>query len=242
MACYSRSMQEKIQTLLKDYQADSNAIALVKTTDILLLVGISGAGKDTVKQHLLERGGYHHIVSHTTRPPRSNHGILERDGKDYHFVTLDQAAAMIEDHAFIEAKLYSGNVYGTSVSEIQIAHDARDVATTDIEVQGVLEYKQISDAVTAVFLLPPSYEIWQQRLRQRYENHAIDQKDMDKRMRTAADEVKHALDTNYFHFVINDILDETVSLVDRIAHNADTVRREHKAEALARNLLNELKV
>src|SRR4051794_26351493 len=100
------------------YKPSVETLAIVRSTTILLLVGPSGAGKDSLKQRLLSGGRYHHIVSHTTRAPRMNKGVLEENGREYHFITMQEAERMIDEHAFVEAKMYSGNVYGTSVAEI----------------------------------------------------------------------------------------------------------------------------
>lgn len=211
-------MEDTLKAKLETYRPSKGAIKLVNNTNILLLVGISGAGKDTTKIQLLKHGGYHHIVSHTTRPPRFNHGIMEQDGVDYHFIDLAQANKLVDEQKFIEAKIYSGNVYGTSISEIEVAHNAGQTAVTDLEVQGVVEYKSLNDRVTAVFLLPPDYATWQARLQQRYAGGEIDQVDMKKRMHTASLELQHALETDYFHFVVNDDLTQTVQTVHHLAH------------------------
>jgi guanylate kinase len=233
-------MQEQIQQKLASYKPSENAIRLVRSTKILLLVGVSGAGKDTIKHRLLETDSYHHIVSHTTRRPRANHGVMEQDGVDYHFISIEQAGDMLSRHEFIEAKMYSGNVYGTSVAEIETAHDASQIAVTDLEVQGVVEYKEISKSVVAVFMLPPDYEEWQARLKQRYDGGVVNEADINKRMHTARTELQHALDTDYFHFVINDDLETTLRTVDAIAHDQTALRREARAEKLARTLLDDL--
>src|SRR3989344_4144134 len=186
-------MTPSLEQKLASYKPTQSAINLVGQAKILLLVGISGAGKDTVKTQLIKRGGYHHIISHTTRPPRFNHGVLEQDGIDYHFISLRRAEQMIDEQAFIEVKTYSGNVYGTSVDEILAASKSGEVAITDLEIQGVAEYKSLSRGVRAVFLLPPSYEVWQERLSRRYSGGIVDQEDIAKRMRTAKQELDHAL-------------------------------------------------
>src|SRR5206468_230691 len=125
---------DRLATKLAAYQPAEKTVELVQQTPIVLLVGISGAGKDTIKHHLLESGNYHHIVSHTTRAPRENHDVLEQDGVDYHFIDLAQAESLLDEGRFVEAKMYSGNVYGTSAAEIQAAHDENKIAITDIEV------------------------------------------------------------------------------------------------------------
>ena len=226
-------MNQEINDLLANYQPVDSTRQLIKTTPILLLVGPTGAGKDSVKDKLLETGEYHHIISHTTRPPRINHGIIEQNGREYHFVDLAQATAMLKDHAFIEAKMYSGNLYGTSVAEIQVARDEGKIAVTDIEVQGIAEYKAIDRGVMAVFLLPPDFKTWQARLQRRY-GDVVDAADARLRMQTALAEIEQLLNTDHYFAIVNDRLDETLHQVAAIValHGSDPVQ-----EAAARRVL-----
>lgn len=233
---------ERITTILQTYHPSDQTVELVQQTPIVLLVGISGAGKDTIKHRLLDTGKYHHIVSHTTRAPRENGGVLEIDGVDYHFIALDTAEKLLNNGGFVEAKMYSGNVYGTSAAEIQAAHDEEKIAITDVEVQGVAEYKAISPNVIAIFILPPNYEAWQERLRARYSEGKIDPTDMEKRMHTAVRELEEALKVPYYHFVMNDNLDTAVETVDKIAHNQDVFnRKDTEVRAQAEDLLDTLR-
>jgi guanylate kinase len=233
---------ERIATKLAAYNPAEKTVDLVKETPIVLLVGISGAGKDTIKHHLLNTGNYHHIVSHTTRPPRENHGVLEQDGVDYHFIDLAQAEALLDEGRFVEAKMYSGNVYGTSAAEIQAARDENKIAITDIEVQGVAEYKTMSTNVISIFVLPPDYGAWQQRLRARYGDKVPDPVDMEKRMHTAVRELEEALKVPYYHFVMNDDLETAIETVDKIGHNQDVFnRKDTQVRAQAEDLLDVLR-
>src|SRR5712691_7859904 len=103
-------MESELQELVDHYKVPSQVVTLVKNTPIVLLVGVSGAGKDTIKHHLLATGKYHHIVSHTTRKPRENGGVMEQDGVEYHFIDQARAIQMLKDGEFVEAKIYSGNM------------------------------------------------------------------------------------------------------------------------------------
>ena len=234
-------MEDRLQQLVENYQISQEAVELVTTTPIVLLVGISGAGKDTIKHRLLETGKYHHIVSHTTRAPRENGGIMEQDGQDYHFIGRDQAADMLQNGEFVEAKKYGDNLYGTSVSEIRQAQEEGKIAITDLEVQGVAEYKALSPKVIAQFILPPDYAEWQRRLHARYGDRGADPADIAKRMHTAIVELEEALRQPYYHFIVNENLEEAVGAVDKIAHHHDeftTVDRSfrHWAEQLLDDL------
>lgn len=234
-------MNDKLTELVENYKPSANTIELVRSTPIVLLVGISGAGKDTIKHRLLQGGTYHHIVSHTTRAPRKNSGIMEQDGVDYHFITREQAIGMLERGEFIEAKQYSGNMYGTSAVELRAAAAESKIALTDIEVQGVAEYMAISNDVIAEFILPPNYDEWQKRLHSRYEAGALNSEDMAKRMRRAIEELREALSKPYYHFIVNDNLDEAVNAVNRIAQrHGEFDRVDRSYQIWAERLLEQL--
>jgi guanylate kinase len=229
-------MDESLSQKLSTYRPGPEASKLIKQTPILLLVGPTGAGKDALKDKLLEGGQYHHIVSHTTRPPRINHGIQEQDGLEYHFIDKKRAVQMLEKKEFIEAKGYSGNLYGTSLAEIRAAHDEDKVAMTDIEVQGVAEYKGFDPNVMAVFLLPPDFKTWQERLTRRY-GDVVDAQDARQRMLTALEELEQLLNTNYYMAVVNDDLEETFREIEAIAKNH---HHDETAEQKARQVAGKL--
>lgn len=233
-------MEDQLKQKLANYKVPAHAVELIKNSKVTFLVGVTAAGKDTILHKLLESGQYHHIVSHTTRLPRRNHGILEQDGVEYHFIDLPTAEIMLEDGGFIEAKMFSGNVYGTSVAEIQMAHDEGKIAVTDIEVQGVAEYRAVADNVIPIFLLPPDFETWQERLKRRYGESEIDPADMKKRLATAKIELEEALQKDYFEYVVNNDLDTTVRIVDEIAHGNFSREKNAQAKEVAKNLLKSL--
>ena len=135
------------------YQPNGGVRQLVADTKLVLLVGVSGAGKDTTKQRLLQDPEFADIVSYTTRQPRQNAGVLETPGVDYHFIDEAAVVNMLENHEFIEAKFVHGTVYGTGAKEIQAIAEAGKIAVTDIDVQGVSEYKKLSGDVVARWLM-----------------------------------------------------------------------------------------
>lgn len=227
--------------LTHGYEPTPETIELVQNSHITLLVGISGAGKDTIKKELLKKDGYQDIVSHTTRAPRHNNGIAEIEGEDYHFITNEQAAELIASKAFIEAKYVHNTVYGTSANEVKRAHEAGKIAVTDIDVQGVDEYKDVSRDVVAIFILPPSYAVWRERLQKRYATQEEFDAEWPKRRASAIMELEKALSVSYYHFIINDELQHSVRIVDEIAHQGDRFnRKDDEARLLARDILDEI--
>jgi guanylate kinase len=231
-------MNEELATLIATYQPSDTAKELVCETKITLLVGISGAGKDTIKKELLKKPDFRDIVSHTTRAPRSNNGIVETPEVDYHFIDESTARTMLKGQEFIEAKFVHGTVYGTSVGELQQSYDQQKIAITDVDVQGVAEYKELSQHVVAIFVIPPSYSIWRERLSQRYETAEDFEAEWIKRRNSAVSELTHALEVPYYHFIINDELDRAVTVADEIAHKPDVFhRKDDEARLRARDLL-----
>lgn len=230
-----------LEQLITQYEPSVETIALIQSTTVVLLVGISGAGKDTIKKQLLDKPDYHDIVSHTTRAPRANNGIAEIADVDYHFIDEDTATDMLNKQAFIEAKFVHGTVYGTSAQEVQIAHKESKIAITDVDVQGVEEYKAISPVVVAIFILPPSYTEWRERLHKRYATTEEFEAEWPKRRASAIDEFTRALEVPYYHFIVNDELEETVRIADEIAHKPDVfLRQDDEARLLARDILEEI--
>ncbi|TWP26520.1 hypothetical protein EUA60_02345 [TM7 phylum sp. oral taxon 346] len=232
----------KIEKLIREYQPSESVRQLVIQTKIVLLVGISGAGRDTTKQRLMQSSEFADIVSYTTRQPRQNKGIWEREGIDYNYIDEATAARLLESHAFVEAKFVHGTVYGTGVKQIQDIRDAGKIAVTDIDVQGVDEYKKLSPGVVAIFLLPPNYQEWRRRLSVRYASQEEFDREWPKRYNSAIREITHALEVPYYHFVINDDIDETARIVREIASKPDVYnRKDDEARLAARDLLEQLK-
>jgi guanylate kinase len=148
---------------------------------------------------------------------------------------------MLDNQALIEAKIYSGNLYGTSVAEIQAAHDEGKIAMTDLEVQGVAEYKALDSGVMAVFLLPPDFATWQARLQRRY-GDVVDATDFRLRLQTALNELEQLLSTDYYIAVINDSLDTAFNHVQTIVSSQNhTTPDEPAARAVAEQLVRDIK-
>lgn len=234
-------MDSELSELIDNYKTPKRAVDLINHTSIAFLVGVSGAGKDTILRELLKTDQYRLIVSHTTRKPRANRGILEQNGLEYHFISHDDAKRMLMNEEFVEAKRYGGNIYGTSIAEIKKVHSEGKIAISDIEVQGVAEYRAVSDKVVPIFLLPPDYEMWQSRLMSRYGGINPDKDDMAVRMKTAERELQEALEKDYFQFIVNDNIPDTVTAVDNIAHGKLSDEKNQQAKKIAKNLLAKLK-
>jgi guanylate kinase len=230
---------EKLKRQVAAYRPNSRVVDSLYRANIVLLAAISGGGKDAVKHGLLAMGGYHHIVSFTTRPPRVNHGQLEKDGEDYHFIDAAVASDLLEKGAFIEADVYAGNVYGTAVADIDAAYKANKIAITTITIEGAAYYTTLAPSVRVVFLLPPSFEVWSKRLAARYGGKQSEH-DRRLRMQEAIGEIEFAMASDRIYVVVNDDLDETVDRVNAIAHDTPSLHHDPKAQEISRQLLARL--
>jgi len=124
----------------------------------------SGTGKTTVLTRVLGRvEGLRFSVSHTTRSPRSG----ERDGHDYHFVDRPEFERRVADGRFLEWAEVHGELYGTLRSQVDAALRAGKNVLLDIDVQGGRSVRTHYPDGVFIFVLPPSMESLEARLRKR---------------------------------------------------------------------------
>lgn len=175
---------------------------------LFVISGPSGAGKSTLIRGVRERiRDISYSVSHTTRSPRTG----EQNGVDYFFVEKTAFREMINNDAFVEWALvyddYYGTSYGTLEAELNAGHDI----ILDIDVQGAKNInKKINDCLF-IFILPPSREILEQRLRAR----ATDKADaIEKRITLASEELANC--RWYDYLIINDDLEKAVKALESI--------------------------
>ena len=184
---------------------------------MFILSSPSGAGKTTVARRLLEEDGAIAMsVSVTTRPPRPG----EIDGRDYHFVDEAEFQRMVADGEMLEWAQVFGNHYGTPKSHIKAGLKAGEDFLFDIDWQGTQQlYQRMEVDVVRVFLLPPSIDELEDRLRSR----GTDSEDViEGRMARARSEISHW--DGYDYVVINDDIDDCFEKVRTILE-AERMRR-----------------
>jgi len=162
----------------------------------------SGAGKTSLVKALVGRDPRVVLsVSHTTRPPRPG----ERDGVDYHFVDAATFERMAAEGAFLEHAEVFGNRYGTARATVEreLAAD-RDVIL-EIDWQGAAQVRAQMDDTVSVFILPPSLQALEQRLRGRGQDP---EEVIQRRMRDARNEMSHYHEFDFV--VINDVFEEAL--------------------------------
>ena len=170
---------------------------------LFIISAPSGAGKTTLAKRLIcEMEDTVLAVSHTTRSMRNG----ERHGEDYFFVGRANFEEMIASGEFVEYAEVFGNLYGTSRSELDKLLTAGKNVLLDIDWQGARKVRRQMPDVQSIFILPPSREELEKRLRIRaQDSDAV----IANRMREAEDEMSHYGEYNYV--VVNDDLDLALS-------------------------------
>lgn len=181
----------------------------------IILSAPSGAGKTTLARRLLaERCDVGYSVSCTTRAPRGP----ERDGVDYHFLSVDEFLALRERGEFAESAQVHGNLYGTLRSEVERVLGSGRHVIMDINVQGAAQFRRAFPESVTIFVLPPSGNVLLERLRARgTEGRAT----LARRMIGALEELRSV--SEYQYVVVNDELDRAVARVASII-DAEAVR------------------
>jgi guanylate kinase len=165
----------------------------------------SGTGKTTVVEKLVQVTPALALSrSYTSRAVRAG----ETDGIDYNFITRTRFESMIEANAFLEWADVFGNLYGTSAQDAERELAAGRDLVLVIDVQGARQVRARSAGTVGVFVLPPSFEVLERRLRGRSKDS---EEAMQRRLQTARDEV--AAFVEYDYVVVNDELD---ACVDRL--------------------------
>ena len=187
---------------------------------MLVLSSPSGAGKTTISRRLL--GNDKDItlsVSHTTRAKRKG----ETDGKDYHFIDKDTFTQMRDEGAFLEWAVVFDNYYGTTRAPVELAlRDGRDVLF-DVDWQGAETLRKAAAGdVVSVFILPPSAEALEDRLKTRAEDS---DEVVLRRMRGASNEIQHWHEYDYI--VVNYDIDCSITAVRAILV-AERLRRSRQ--------------
>ena len=184
---------------------------------LVLYTGSSGVGKGTIMKELLKRDPNIRLsVSNTTREPRKG----EMDGVHYNFVTKEEFEKLIEADGYLEYAMYCDNYYGTPKKQVEDMLEQGFDVFLEIEVQGGLQVMKKYPDILSIFVLPPSLEVLEKRLRERATE---DNETIEKRLKEAEKEI--SFKDRYKYNVINDELEEAVNEILKILHMEENKRK-----------------
>jgi len=178
---------------------------------LIIFSAPSGSGKTTIVRHLLKTFPNHleFSISATSRPKRG----VEENGKDYHYLTVEEFKQKIDNQEFLEwEEVYADTHYGTLKSEVDRIWAKGKHVIFDIDVEGGLNLKKIfGDIALAVFVMPPSIKILEERLNTRSTDST---ESIARRVAKAEKEIKTAdlFDT----FILNEVLEEAFAKAEKI--------------------------
>ena len=183
----------------------------------------SGAGKTTIVTHLLKTfNKLEFSVSATSRAPRGQ----EVDGKDYYFLSVKEFKKRIKNNEFVEyEEVYPGSFYGTLKSEVERIWAKGNVIMFDVDVKGGVSIKKIfGEKAFTVFIMPPSLEVMEKRLRAR----GTDSEEAIKtRVAKAAEEMTYA--AKFDAVLVNDVLEESFEKAERLVKLFTRLKPKKKA-------------
>lgn len=227
--------REEFEQILRDYKPSLESIGIMAKTKLVTLIAPTATGRNTIIRELESTGRYLFLVSDTTRPPRRNDGVRERNGHEYYFRTEEEVLDDLKAGKYIEAEIiHSQQVSGVSAREVKRAHDAGDIAITDVDIEGGINFANLKPDTVTICLLPPTFEAWIKRIKGR---ERIEDLNLHRRLRQATKVIRLALADPRFVFVVNDKLQDAISAVDRLA--TDGIHHEQQ-EQLARHVAQQL--
>jgi len=176
---------------------------------ILILSSPSGAGKTTLAKRIANKDNNFKVsVSYTTRAPRPN----EINGVDYNFVSIDEFQKLSNQNKFLEQAKVFGNYYGTLKGPIEQDLLKGKDYLFDIDWQGTEQVKKIMPSdIVPIFILPPSIDHLEDRLKKREERN---KELIEQRMKMAKGEITHWKD--YKYIVVNEDIDNCFNQINQI--------------------------
>ena len=227
----------EFRSALQDYRLSNEALQVLTDTKLVLLVGPTAAGRNTVINEMVMSGDYYHIVSDTTRELRIKDGQpIEQNGREYWFRSENEVLAELRKGEYMEAAIIHGQqVSGCNIKEVRKAYDEGKIAIKDIEPGGAHTVHELKPDTHIIFVLPPNFGEWQRRLQSRGHMETTEYR---RRMESACKEFETGLREDYYQFLINDSTEAAMSQINQIAKQGKlSPELQQKGRELAESLL-----
>jgi guanylate kinase len=188
--------------VLKEYQPSPEAYEILRRIPLVIMLGVTGAGRNTIINHLIGSGKYHFVVSDTTRPPKLRDGKMEENGVNYYFRKEEEMLHDLQEGMFLEAELiHNQQVSGISIRELEHAEASGKIPVNEIDFGGTINVRKAKPDTMFFFVLPPTFEEWIYRLKGR---EVMSDEELKNRLETAVKVIEEGLSRNDFIFIIND--------------------------------------
>ena len=184
------------------------------------------------------------LITTTTRKPRINNGILERDGVEYHFVQEEQFLEKIENGEMLEwAVIHNQQLSGSDIKNIEKAAKLKKVIINDVTPDGAIKFGQYSKNVHPIFIIPPSFGEWQHRMQSR---GILSPEETRNRMASAKREIQESLKLTDTYFVVNDNLEtageEIYQYIMKVNSNGHSIKNDRKGREVTKEVLKILEI
>ena len=228
---------EEFDRILKNYSLPEEVTSLLKGMKLVLLVGPSAVGRNTIIDKLLSTGDYVFIISDTTRKPRVNDGVEEKNGEIYWFRNEEDFLRDLKNGEFLEAEIiHSQQVSGISIRELRKASEAGAIAITDVDIEGFTNIMTRKPDTVGIYVLPPNFAEWLKRIQGRVE---LPHEEVINRLKTGLKIFEKASKSENSHFVVNDNLEKTIHQINILANGGESDIAD--AKQLISNLLIDTK-
>lgn len=198
-------------------------------TTVFIISAPSGSGKSTLVSRILAKDSLLRFsVSYTTRAPRGH----EKPGESYIYISREEFETRLADNEFLEYAEVFGNYYGTNREILRQAQSEGMDLILDIDVQGARQLKERIPEAVSIFILPPSRDILEQRLRSRSEDA---EEVIQRRLRDAATEIRNY--QQYDYVLVNHRVDDSTLTLQSIvrAERVRRIRMEEHIEPILRS-------
>lgn len=206
-------------------------MAFLKKGVLMIVSGPAGVGKGTIVKEAVDKSenSIYLSVSATTRQPRS----IDKEGVTYFFKTKEEFENMIENNELLEWACYVDNYYGTPLKPVKDALENGKDVILEIEVQGAFKVKENFPESVLTFIVPPSLEILEERLRGR---NTETEEQIQKRLNTAKGELEKV--EKYDYVIENDTVEKAVSDLFCVLKSEKLKKDKFVKEGFLQKLLN----
>ncbi len=216
--------ENELRRAIREYSAPETSKDVFGSVEPYILCGVTAAGKNVLERYLLNHGAFAKVVTYTTRNPRDG----EVDGQDYWFTSNERMLELVNKRAFIEIELIHGYSYGIGLEAVRKVVLSGKKPTINIDVHGAASLSKIVPNLRPIFLIPPSFDVWMQRLGAR---NRISDGERERRMHSAKVELETALANPSFIILVNHDVSRTGrDVIDGFSNN-EMLQRPHRQAA-----------